>query len=58
MYYPLKYIRKFAFVLVAALITNPVHTVSILIAINVAFIAYMIALRPRLMPYMIFDLII
>jgi len=58
MYYPLKYVRKFAFVVVAAIVTEPVNTVSILIAINVLFIIYMIALRPRTMPYMIFDLII
>jgi hypothetical protein len=57
-YYPLKYVRKFAFVLVAALVSNPVNMVSILIAINVAFIVYMIVLRPRVMPYMVFDLII
>ena len=50
--------RKFAFVLVAALITAPETMVGTLIAINIAFIIYMIALRPRTMPYMIFDLII
>ena len=54
----MKYVRKFAFVLVAALITAPETMVGTLIAINIAFIIYMIALRPRTMPYMIFDLII
>lgn len=32
--------------------------VQVLIGINVIFIIYMIALRPRLMPYIVFDLII
>ena len=54
----MKYVRKSAFVLVAALITAPETMVGTLIAINIAFIIYMIALRPRTMPYMIFDLII
>ena len=57
-YYPLKYVRKFAFILVAALVPDPVTMVSALIAINVVFIVYMIALRPRVMPYMAFDLVI
>jgi len=57
-YYPLKYVRKFLFVMVAAIVSDPVHMVAILIAINVLFIMYIIALRPRTMPYLIFDLII
>ena len=57
-YYPLKYLTKFSFILVAALVPDPVTMVAILIAINVAFIIYMIALRPRVMPYIVFDLII
>lgn len=44
--------------MVAALVPDPVTMVAILIAINVAFIIYMIALRPRVMPYIIFDLVI
>lgn len=58
MYYPLKYIRKLLFVMVAAIVTDPVQMVVILIAINIVFIMYIIALRPREMPYLIFDLII
>ncbi len=46
-YYPLKYIRKLAFILVAAIVADPINLVSILIAINVAFIVYIIVLRPR-----------
>lgn len=58
MYYPLKYVRKFLFVMVAAIVPNPVHVVAILIGINVLFIMYIIALRPREMPYLVFDLVI
>lgn len=44
--------------MVAAIVTDPVQMVVILIAINIVFIMYIIALRPREMPYLIFDLII
>jgi len=57
-YYPLKYLRKFGFVIVTALVTDPTTLVGTLIGLNIAFIVYMIALKPRKMPYMIFDLII
>lgn len=57
-YYPLKYVRKLLFIFCAALIQTPTNMVSTLIAINVAFIIYMIALKPRTMPYLLFDLII
>jgi hypothetical protein len=57
-YYPLKYVRKLAFVLIAAIVQDPVTLVVILIAINVLFIVYIIVLKPREMPYLIFDLII
>ena len=58
MYYPLKYFRKFLFVLIVAVCPNPVVSLGILIGLNVIFIVYMAALRPRLMPYMILDFII
>lgn len=57
-YYPLKYFRKFLYVLVLAVCPFPVTTLAILIGINIVFIGYMAALRPRSMPYMIFDFII
>ncbi len=44
--------------LVAALVTDPVTMVGTMIGINVAFIVYMIVLRPKVMPYIAFDLVI
>jgi hypothetical protein len=46
------------FVLVASLVADPVNMVAILIALNIAFIIYIIALKPRTMPYLVFDLVI
>lgn len=46
------------FVLIVAVCPNPVVSLGILIGLNVIFIGYMAALRPRLMPYMILDFII
>jgi hypothetical protein len=58
LYYPLKYVRKFIFVVITATVADPVHTVLILIGLNLLFITYLIVLKPRTMPYLIFDLII
>ena len=55
---PLKYFRKFVFVLVIAICPFPVTTISILIGLNVVFIVYLSVFRPRLMPYLVFDFII
>ena len=54
----IKYFRKFLFVLVIAVSTNPITTISVLIALNVLFIVYLAVFRPRLMPYLVFDFII
>ena len=58
LYYPLKYFRKFIFVLILATVTVPTISLSVLIGLNIIFIGYMAALRPRQMPYMVFDFII
>jgi len=58
MYYPLKYFRKFLFVLIIAVVSVPTITLSVLIGLNVIFIIYMAVLLPRTMPYMVFDFII
>lgn len=57
-YYPLKYFRKFIFVLVVALCPSPIVSLSVLLGLNIVFICYMVAMRPRLMPYIIFDFIL
>lgn len=57
-YDPLKYIRKFIFVLVVALCSTPTTSIIILIILNLVFIGYMAGFRPRVMPYMVFDFII
>jgi hypothetical protein len=57
-YNPLKYLRKFLFVLIVVAVSDQITLVSILIAMNVIFIIYMFALRPRIMPYLAFDLVI
>ena len=57
MYYPLKYFRKFLYVLVLAVCPQPITTLAILIGLNVLFIVYMAVLRPRVMPFMAFDFI-
>ena len=58
MYYPLKYVRKFVFVLVLAVFPSPITALSILIGLNIIFIVYMAVLRPRLFPYIIIDFVI
>lgn len=58
LFYPLKYLRKFIFVVVVAVCPLPVASLSILIAMNVMFIGYMSAFKPREMPYIIFDFIL
>ena len=55
---PIKYFRKFIFVLVIALCPVPITTISILIVLNVIFIVYLSVFRPRQMPYLVFDFII
>jgi hypothetical protein len=57
-YEPLKYIRKFGFAMVVALCPEPVLCLSLLIGLNVLFIAYMVGFRPRFMPYLILDMVI
>ena len=57
-YYPLKYFRKFLFALIVGVSTNPIASIGALLGLNVIFIAYMFAMRPRLMPYLVFDFII
>lgn len=57
-YYPLKYFRKFLFALVVGVAPDPIAAVGVLIGLNIIFIAYMFAFRPRQMPYMVFDFII
>jgi hypothetical protein len=57
-YNPLKYIRKFIFVVIVVAVSDPITLVSILIGLNVVFIIYMFALRPRIMPYLAFDFVI
>lgn len=57
-YYALKYFRKFIFVLIIAVVQVPTISLSVLIGLNIVFIGYMAALRPREMPYMVFDFII
>lgn len=44
--------------LVVALATDPVVALSALVGLNIIFIVYMAMLRPRKMPYMVFDFII
>ncbi len=58
LYYPLKYFRKFIFVLIVVVCPNPVASLCILLGLNIVFIGYMGAFRPRSMPYMIFDFIV
>ena len=57
-YYPLKYFRKFVFILILTLVPDPIIALSVIIGLNVVFIAYMAILLPRTMPYMVFDFII
>ena len=57
-YYPLKYFRKFVFILILTLVPDPIIALSVIIGLNVIFIAYMAILLPRTMPYMVFDFII
>lgn len=58
LYYPLKYFRKFIFVLVVVVCPNPIASLCVLLGLNIVFIGYMGASRPRTMPYMIFDFIL
>lgn len=58
MYDPIKYFRKFIFVLVVAICTVPITTLSILIGLNVLFIVYLAVFRPRVMPYLVVDFVI
>ena len=46
-YYALKYFRKFIFVLIIAVVQVPTISLSVLIGLNIVFIGYMAALRPR-----------
>ena len=46
------------FALVVGVSPDPMATIGTLIALNVVFIAYMFAFRPRTMPYLVFDFII
>lgn len=57
-YDPLKYFRKFLFVLIVAVCHEPVTSLVTLIILNVLFVVYMAVFRPRVMPYLIFDFII
>ena len=57
-YYPLKYFRKFLFALIVGVSPDPVAAIGALIGLNIIFIAYMFAFRPRHMPFMVFDFII
>jgi hypothetical protein len=45
-------------VIIVVAVTDPITLVSILIGLNVLFIIYMFALRPRIMPYLAFDFVI
>lgn len=44
--------------MVVVLCPNPVVTLSVLLGLNILFLFYMGVLRPRQMPYMVFDFII
>lgn len=57
-YVPLKYLRKFIFVLIVAICPVPETSLILLIVLNIIFIAYMAVFRPRVNPYLIFDFII
>jgi hypothetical protein len=57
-YDPLKYLRKFVFIMVIALCHVPTTSLITLIILNIVFIGYMAVFRPRVMPYIVFDFII
>lgn len=46
------------FVLIVAVVSDPITIVSTLVGMNMLFIIYILALRPRIMPYLAFDLVI
>jgi len=45
-------------VLIVVAVPDPITLISILVTLNIIFIIYMFALRPRIMPYLAFDLVI
>jgi hypothetical protein len=57
-YAAIKYIRKFIFVLVAALCPDPVTTVGILIILSIDYMLYLIILKPKKKLYLILEIIL
>lgn len=57
-YAAIKYIRKFIFVLVAAVCPNPVTTIAILIILSIVYMVYLIVLKPKNKLYLILQIIL
>ena len=57
-YAAIKYIRKFIFVLVAAVCPDPVATIATLIILSVIYMLYLIILKPKQKLYLILEIIL
>jgi hypothetical protein len=57
-YAAIKYVRKFIFVLIAALCPDPVTTLALLVTISLIYIGYLIILKPKEKLYLILEIIL
>jgi hypothetical protein len=57
-YAPIKYVRKFIFVLIVALCPDPITTLSLLVVITSAYMTYLIVLRPKEKLYLVLEIIL
>ena len=55
---PITYLRKFAFCLIVAVTESPITTLSLVIGITLAFIIYLIVLKPKKTLWLICELVI
>jgi len=57
-YAAIKYIRKFIFVLIAALCPNPITTLALLVGVSILFIGYLVILKPKEKLYLILEILL
>lgn len=57
-YAAIKYTRKFLFVLIVALCNDPIASLSLLIVFTIAYMLYLIVLKPKEKLYLILELIL
>lgn len=57
-YAAIKYIRKFIFILIAAVCPDPVITIASLIVLSIVYLVYLIVLKPKQKLYLILEIIL